>query len=290
MRFRFSLTTVLLMVFLLSSRSQLLRMSSPHTAFPDTGRIQGHVYDSVLYDATAHYTDSNVLILVPDRLPAIKKLDLVFWFHGWRNNIDTAIAYYHLADQFLASNRNAVLVLAETAKNSPDSYGGKLENPAVFKALVNDVLVELKKRNKIGAQCETGNILLAGHSGAYRVIARILTYGEVKIREVLLFDALYGERDLFDQWLRSDTHNRLINWFTDEGGGTDEESIKMMDQLKKEGLTVYFRDESSMSVSDLSLNRIIFLHSKRAHNDIIFNPDNFRMMLETSPFLKALPK
>jgi hypothetical protein len=276
------------MIFFLSAHSQLIRISSAHTAFPDTGRIQGHVYDSVLYEAGAHYTDSNILILAPEHLVPGKKLDLVFWFHGWRNNIDTAIVYYHLADQFLAANRNAVLVLSETAKNAPDSYGGKLENPAVFKALVNDVLAELKKRNKIGPQCQAGNILLAGHSGAYRVIARILAYGEMKIQEVQLFDALYGERDLFDQWLRSDPHNRLINWYTDVGGGTDEESIKMMDQLKKEGLPVWFTEESAMKAADLSSNAIVFIHSKRAHNDIIFNPDNFRIMLEASPILVRL--
>ena len=33
--------------------------------------------------------------------------------------------------------------MAETAKNSPDSYGGKLEQPNMFLLLVTDVLNEL---------------------------------------------------------------------------------------------------------------------------------------------------
>ena len=54
-----------------------------------------------------------------------KTVDLVFWFHGWGNNVDSAAIRYELIKQFIASKRNAVLVLAETARNSPDSYGGK---------------------------------------------------------------------------------------------------------------------------------------------------------------------
>jgi hypothetical protein len=49
------------------------------------------------------------------------KIDLVFWFHGWNNNIDTAIKFYEIEKQFIESKRNAILVMVETAKNAPDS-------------------------------------------------------------------------------------------------------------------------------------------------------------------------
>ena len=133
---------------------QLLHFTSSHTAFPDTGRANGHLYDSVLYSASEHYNDSSVLLVIPDHLKTTqkiehKKVDLVFWFHGWRNNIDTAAEFYQLTKQFIASRRNAVLVLAETAKNAPDSYGGKLEQPGMFKLLVQDVMKQLKEKNLI---------------------------------------------------------------------------------------------------------------------------------------------
>ena len=78
---------------------------------------------------------------------------------------------YKLAKQFAASKVNAVLVLAETTKDGPDSYGGKLEQPDVFKNLVNDVLIKLKKEKIISKRCEAGNITLPGHSGAYVGVA-----------------------------------------------------------------------------------------------------------------------
>jgi len=119
--------------------ARIIRFPSSHTSFPDSARAKGHLYDSVLYTAAEHYMDSSVMLVIPKGLKPEKKVDLFFWFHGWHNNIDTAAVFYGLIRQFVASRRNAVLVLAETAKNAPDSYGGKLEKPGVFKTLVNEV-------------------------------------------------------------------------------------------------------------------------------------------------------
>src|ERR1700743_3956909 len=132
----------------------IFHIQSSHTSFPDTGRANGHTYDKVLYTTAEHYHDSTVLIIAPKNLDAKKAVDLVFWFYGWRNNVDNAAAYYELTKQFIASKRNAVLVLAETAKNSPDSYGGKLEKTGDFKALVADVMQGLKSKGLISKACE----------------------------------------------------------------------------------------------------------------------------------------
>ena len=69
-------------------------ITSSHTAFPDTGRAAGHVYNKILYDVTTHYSDSSVLIIVPPKFISRKKFGLVFWFHGWGNNIDSAAVRY----------------------------------------------------------------------------------------------------------------------------------------------------------------------------------------------------
>src|SRR3569832_2123834 len=159
----------------------IYHIHSSHTAFPDTGREKGHMYNKVLYAAAEHYHDSTVLIIAPKKLDAKKTVDLIFWFHGWRNNVDNAASFYDLTKQFIASNTNAVLILAETAKDSPDSYGGKLENPGVFKAMTTDVLNGLKSEHLIPKGCKPGHILLAGHSGAYRVMARIIKNGQLPI-------------------------------------------------------------------------------------------------------------
>jgi hypothetical protein len=268
-----------------TSEFRLIHFTSPHTSFPDTGRAYGIMYDSVVYGSAEHYDDSSVLLVIPHRLKHTEKIDLIFWFHGWRNNIDTAAEFYKLTRQFIASRRNAVLVLSETARNAPDSYGGKLEQPGMFKALVLDVMNELKKDGFVTNMAEPSRILIAGHSGAFRVIAYILQNGQVPVQEVFLFDALYGQTDKFLSWLNEDRSHHFIHWYTNHGGGTDEMSEVMMLQLKEQHIDFAITEENAITKKIIKNNRVLFVHSPREHNVIINDPDDFQLLLENSFFL-----
>ena len=260
---------------------KIFHITSSHTSFPDTGRVNGHEYNKVLYDAANHYSDSSVLIIVPPKFDAIKKTDMVFWFHGWGNNIDSAAVRYDLINQFVNSKINAILVLAETAKDAPDSYGGKLERSNEFKELVDDVMLKLVKEKVINKRHPTGNVVLAGHSGAYRVMAYILQNGNVPVKEVILFDALYAETDKFINWIKEDTAHRFINIYTN-AGGTDVESKEMVKQLTNENIDSYILEELQLTPGVLQQHRIVIIHSLHEHNDIIQRPDNFKLFIENS--------
>jgi hypothetical protein len=270
-----------------SAGAVIFHIQSAHTAFPDTGRAKGHVYNKVLYTEAEHYHDSTVLIIAPKNLNAGKKVDLVFWFHGWLNNIDSAAVYYQLTRQFIASHQNAVLVLAETARKAPDSYGGKLENKGVFKALVADVLNGLKTQKLIGKDCQPGHILLGGHSGAYRVMANIIQNGQMPIDEAMLFDALYGETEKFMTWIKADTTHRFIHLYTDNGG-TVSQSHNMVKLLEQEHIPYAETEESNLNAQQVKTNRLLFIHSLHQHNDVICKPDNFQLFLENNPFLRKI--
>jgi hypothetical protein len=287
---------VLIILFLLlyivsyaqdTTSAVIFHIHSSHTAFPDTGRKKGHMYDKVLYSVAEHYHDSTVLIIAPKKLDAKKKVDLIFWFHGWRNNVDNAASFYELTKQFISSNRNAVLVLAETAKDSPDSYGGKLENAGVFKALTTDVLNGLKAQHLIPKGCKPGHILMAGHSGAYRVMARIIKYGQMPIDEAILFDALYAETPIFLDWIKADQNHRFIDLYTDHGG-TDEETHNLVKLIAQEKMPYLESEEGNVNFQAVKDNRILIIHSLHEHNNVINKPDNFELFLENSPFLKPL--
>ena len=269
---------------------QVLRFNSNHTSFPDSAREHGYTHDSSFYGVSEHYNDNSVLLIIPGHLNRKGKIDLVFWFHGWNNNIDTAMKFYEIEKQFIASTRNAILVMAETAKDAPDSYGGKLENPGVFKALVTDIIAKLKGQKVIDQKSEPGHIVLAGHSGAYRVIAFILENGKVPVEEVYLFDALYGQTDKFMTWIKEDKEHHFVNWYTNHGGGTDEMSIKMMHQLGDDSLSYTLIEEQSLNPTNVKTNRILFVHSMREHNVVINRPDNLELLLENSFVLKPLLK
>jgi len=274
---------------------QSLHFTSSHTSFPDTGRMNGHWYDSTFYATSAHYNDSSILLIIPKHLDTTQKINFIFWFHGWNNNIDTAAEFYKLTRQFIASKRNAVLVLSETAKNAPDSYGGKLEQPGMFQGLVSDVLRELKKDGLVPTTAEPGNIVLAGHSGAFRVIAYILQNGQANIQEVFLFDALYSQVDKFLHWIYEDNSHHFVHWFTNHGGGTDEMSDTMMRQLTIGHRAYKLVEEGVISPFIIRGDNILFVHSLREHNVIINDPDDFQLLLENSFILlpckpQSMPK
>lgn len=264
---------------------RLVRFSSSHNCFPDTARANGHLDgDKNLLSYAGHYDDSSVLLVVPPGLHAGKTVDLVFWYHGWHNNIDTALRFYGLADQFAASGRNAVLVLPEAAKNAADSYGGKMGQDGMFKLLVSDVLSELKRSGLVGRDVLAGHVLLAGHSGAYLVIADILEHGQQPVDEVYLFDALYGHEQTYLTWMLADSHH-FIHWFTNTGYGPDKMSDTVMLTLQQRGVAYGLCEESSVNAALLRENKILFIHSPREHNVIINKPDDFALLLRNSFFL-----
>jgi hypothetical protein len=265
---------------------QTLRMTSAFTSFPDTGRAKGWLDgDSVFRTVAGHYDDSSVLLVIPPHLKHDRKTDLIFWFHGWHNNIDTALQFYGLARQFAAANCDAVLVLPEAARNAADSYGGKLKQKGDFKALVGDVMEELKQYGIVQGDAVAGHIVLGCHSGGYSAVADILESGQVPVDEVFLFDALYGRLPVFMDWMREDKRHHFVHWYTDHGGGTDVQSDTLMQQLEAQHVDYVLTGEALLNPGQLKANKIVFVHSTREHNVIINDPDDFRLLLENSSVL-----
>jgi hypothetical protein len=255
--------------------------TSAFTMFPHEKRATGHTYEGKSYPADLHYSDRTVAIFVPKGFRAGDATNLVFYFHGWRNNVDDTFAQYCVAEQLAASGVNAVLVLAEGPRNAPDSFGGKLEEAGVFSSLVSDVLGALKARGVVGST-RPGSIILAGHSGAYRVMAFILTRGGLttNIREVYLFDALYGQTEKFAHWIDR-FPGKLVDIYTAEGG-TRGESLDLMDDLRAWNIPFVAVPESAVTQDLLRKNRLIFIDSALEHNDVVAAKEQFRAFLSAS--------
>ncbi len=259
---------------------KIIRFSSTNAMFPDTARAGGHDYNGKHYDAISSYGDSSILIFVPDGFSPEKKINFVYWFHGWGNSIDSACKQYRLLEQFTAAGRNAVFIFPEGPKNAPDSYGGKLERAEVFQGLMKDVVTQLANNKLIKPVTDFNinvyDITLAGHSGAYRVISKIINKSPVN--EVILFDAMYGGNDAYLQWLSVPEH-RFINIYTKDGG-TFDNSHFIMNKLS-DSLHVPFVSVNEEAVTErlLSVNKKVFIFSLSAHNAVITTNDNWEKFL-----------
>lgn len=249
--------------------------------FPHRERNSGHVYNNDSYSFEEHYNDSTVLIFIPKGFEPKDETDFVIHFHGWNNNVDSVLSQFKLIEQFCESKKNAILIVPQGPKNSPDSFGGKLEDENGFRNLINEI-VEILYQKEIIRSKLIGNIILSGHSGGYHVISYILMRGGLteNIKEVFLFDGLYGQIEKYTYWL-DHYDGKFINIFT-QNGGTKEESENLMECLDAWNMRYIFKIESELSSNDLKNNRIIFIYTDLEHNDVISARSQFMKFLKTS--------
>lgn len=249
--------------------------------FPHIERENGHLYNNVSYPKDTHYKDSSVAIFIPKGFKQTSATNFVVYFHGWYNNIDSSCIQHNIIEQFYESNKNAIFIFPEGPKNAPDSFGGKLEEKDGLKNLINDVAQFLVKNGEINST-QVGNIVLAGHSGAYRVISFCLMRGGLtpNISDVILFDALYGDTEKYAYWI-DNFNGRFINIYTNDGG-TKYESQNLMDDLVGWEIPYFQTDENELKIDDLTNNRLIFIHSDLSHNEVIAKHNQFYKFLKTS--------
>lgn len=245
-----------------------IKTVSAFNMFPDSLRnIEPRMYQGKIYPTTTNYQDSSVFIFIPKHFKQHASYEVVFWFHGWYNTIDSTIQSFRLIEQFTATNRNAIFVFPEAAKNAPDSYAGKFERPEYFNLFVKD-LIEQLSRKKILHNKLPGKLIIAGHSGAYRAISYILQYSGFKIHTVVLFDGLYGRDDVFMDYLTRHRSFQFINVYTNNGG-TKELSETFFGNMNKRWRYKKVT-ETALTDKDIKRNKVLFIHSNKEHNGVMY--------------------
>jgi hypothetical protein len=257
--------------------------------FPHPARAEGHRYQGEFFSAAEHYADSTVALFVPNNFRVTEKVDFVVHFHGWRNTVAGTLAQFDLLRQFAASGKNAILIVPEGPRLAPDSFGGKLEDTNGFKAFMTEVMEKLQAAGALEkGKVEIGKVIISGHSGGYHVMAAIVARGGLPVREVWLFDALYGNTEDFLAWQLRE-NGRILNIYTDHGGTKDESETMMARYLSslrlgltKERVGFFAAEETNGVLQNLATNKIVFLHTDLTHNEVIFRREEFRQFLKTS--------
>jgi hypothetical protein len=262
---------------------KLIVTSFVSAPFPHPARAVGHKYHDEFYSAKEHYADSTVAIFIPNHFRATDKVDFVVHFHGWNNTVAGTLEQFKLIEQLCDSGKNAVLILPEGPYNAPDSFGGKLEDTNGFKIFMDEAMEKLRTNGVLtNSNPEIGNIILCGHSGGYHVMAAIVEHGGLseKIKEVWLFDALYGNVENFVAWQKGE-NGRLLDIYTDHGG-TKEATEKLMAFYKTNGFGFFATEDTNALPENFSANKLIFLHTDMVHNDVIAKHGTFGQFLKTS--------
>jgi len=264
-----------------SSYGEIIQLKLANAAFPHPQRANGHTYKDKVYPADIHYSDSTVAYFIPKDFKQTDAVNIVIHFHGWGGNIEAVFNHYDLVDQFCRSGKNAILIIPQGAKDTPDSFGGKLEDKDGFKKFINESLEKLFELKKIKSK-NPGKIILAGHSGGYRVMSYILMHGGMNeyIKEAYLFDALYGQTEKFTYWV-DHYKGKLINIYTTDGE-TMPETKRMIECLEGWGIPYISKLEKDITSDDIKNNKNIFIYSDLTHNQVIYKKGEFYEYIKAS--------
>ncbi len=259
-----------------------LKLSS--APFPHAARQDGYRYEDLYYPPEEHYSDPSVKVFVPAGFRPGGTVDLVFFFHGWYTSIDEAERGFQLSRQFAESGVNALLVLPETARRAPDSFGGNLEEPGGFARLVAELLGDLATARVID-RAQPGRIVLAGHSGAYRLVSRVLLRGGLadNIREVYLFDALYEFEELVAGWIEAGGHRFVA--LNVSGSETSAVADRLIGLLQEAGVRVAIAADEPRQDFQALASPVVFLRSRYDHYGVVSAADQFGRILRSSPQL-----
>ena len=257
--------------------------------FPHASRKLGYQYDNTTYEETNHYSDSRTGFFIPKGFRAGTNVDVVVHFHGWRAKVEEVPGKFQLLEQFAASRRNAILILPQGPRNAPDSSGGKLEDAGGFARFLDEALATLRAHTG-WSNVTPGRVVLAGHSGGYRVIASILDDTSApRVDEVYLFDALYGQGESFLRFLEGRTESRMVVVYTKDGG-TLKETQKFIRALREKKIAALVREENGLKPRDLHGQRAYVLFSDLSHNEVLYGQQEFRDYLSTGGLEDILPK
>lgn len=233
--------------------------------YPHPSRDKGHVFNKTTIPREPHYTDSTVGLFVPRGFRKTPKTNVLVYLHGWSNNVRKAMAEFKLREQIVASGQNVVLVFPEGPRDASDSGCGKLEDRDGLRRLVEESLRTLHAAGKIEGE-EVGQVLIAGHSGAYLGLASMADHGGLdgKIAGVCLLDASYGNLDMFVQWVEKHPRGRLFSIFTDH---LSSQNVYLFTHLQKIDPQCAMRIDTEATDEMLAKSRTLLLHTETLKHD-----------------------
>ena len=206
------------------------------------GDRRGHrSYSGRVYWQDETYSDSRVLMHVPEHFDVRKPGVIVVFFHGNGATLERDVRDRQLVPQQVTdSGANAILLAPQMAVDAADSSAGKFWQPGGFKRFMAesaDHLARVTGDPNSARAFANMPIVIVGYSGGFLPTAWSLEVGGIsdRVRGVVLLDAVYGEMDKFASWIESHRSGFFVSSYTRYTARRDRE---LMSMLRQKGISV----------------------------------------------------
>jgi hypothetical protein len=207
-----------------------------------SGGRKGHrSYSGHVYWQDQTYSDSRVLVHIPENFDVQKPGVIVVFFHGNGATLERDVRDRQLVPQQISdSGVNAVLLAPQMAIDAADSSAGKFWQPGGFKRFMEESVTNLAKLYGDPESTKAFQkmpIVIVGYSGGFLPTAWSLEVGGIsdRVRGVILLDAVYGELDKFAAWIESHRNGFFVSSYTHYTSPRDHE---LMSTLRSKGIAV----------------------------------------------------
>lgn len=187
------------------------------------------------------YADQRVLLHIPEGFDVRRPAVIVVFFHGHRATIASdVLTRQRVAEQISLSHANAVLVAPQFAVNAADSSAGSFWEPDLFRLFLEETSEQLALLNREPGTTRIFDrmpVVIIGYSGGYSPTAWAIHHSSSnkRLRGVVLLDALYGELDKFETWIRSDRTRFFVSAYL---GSTRARNLELQRILAEQNIPV----------------------------------------------------
>ncbi|MEZ2141561.1 alpha/beta hydrolase [Bradyrhizobium sp. DN5] len=206
------------------------------------GDRRGHrSYSGRVYWQDETYSDSRVLVHVPEHFDVHKPGVIVVFFHGNGATLERDVRDRQLVPkQITDSGANAILLAPQMAVDAADSSAGKFWQAGGLKRFMEESanhLARLTGDPNSARAFANMPIVIVGYSGGFLPTAWSLEVGGIsdRVRGVVLLDAVYGEMDKFASWIESHRSGFFVSAYTRYTARRDRE---LMSMLRQKGISV----------------------------------------------------
>ncbi len=172
--------------------------------FPQKHRKRGFkAPGGTSYPYHPHYDDNSIVVVVPNTFRETDEgTNVIVHFHGEMSDNMRSLEEDRMPEAMVAQKANAILVLPQGPYRARDAFGGKMTEEGGLKRLIDDMLATMKSE-KVIKTIRLHNLVLSADGFGYHPAAFALKRGglEGHITDVLLFNALYGNPEVFSDWL-----------------------------------------------------------------------------------------